>query len=150
VPWDDTYELQAVELVPTVLQIWSGGQSHREYFLVENRQRTFNDSRLPQAGLNIWHIDEDVIDSGWITNEVNAGPVYGVALEQADGLSHLENKQNRGDAGDPWPGISGQVSFTNSSNPSSRDNDGGATTVRITDMSSTAMTMSAFSKLSSF
>ncbi len=144
VPWDDTYELPAVELVPTVLQVWSDGQPDREYFLVENRQRTLNDSRLPQAGFNIWHIDEDVIDSGWITNEVNAGPVYGVALEQADGLGHLENEQNRGDTGDPWPGSTGNVSFTNSTNPSSRDNDGGATAILVTDISGTAMTMSAF------
>jgi len=45
-----------------------------------------NDANLPGAGLLVWHIDEDVIAAGWADNSVNAGPVYGVALEQADGL----------------------------------------------------------------
>jgi len=143
VPWDDDYDLSAVELAPTVLQVWSDGQPGTEYFLVENRQKTLNDSKLPLGGLNIWHIDEDVINDGWPSNEVNAGAIYGVALEQADGLGHLESKQNRGDTGDPWPGSSGNTTFTNSTNPSSRDNSSGSTDVQITSISGPVMTMSA-------
>lgn len=144
VRWDDTYDLPAVEMSPTVYKVWSDGQPDHEYFLVENRQRTLNDVRLPQAGLNIWHIDENVIDANWLVNEVNTGTVYGVALEQADGLHHLENKQNRGDSGDPWPGSSGNPAFSSSSAPSSRANTGVVTSVRIADLSSVAMTMTAF------
>ncbi len=144
VPCDDLYELSAVELAPAVLKVWSDALPAAEYFLVENRQRTLNDALLPGAGLNIWHIDEDVIAAGWYTNQVNVGPVYGVALEQADGFDHLENRQNRGDGGDPWPGSSAATVFNNWSDPNSRDNDGQSTKVIINSISSPAMTMSAF------
>ncbi|MFH1841833.1 MAG: M6 family metalloprotease domain-containing protein [bacterium] len=143
VTYDDTYELSAVELAPTVLKVWSAGSPIGEYFLVENRQRTLNDSLLPRSGLNIWHIDESVITSGWYANEVNAGSPYGVAMEQADGLGHLEAGTNRGDGGDAWPGSSNKTSLTNGTYPDSRSNDGSGTPIVITQISPASMTMSA-------
>ena len=144
VQWDDSYDLPNVELTPTVLKVWSDGQPGSEYFLVSNRQKNLNDSKLPVGGLNIWHIDEDIINANWFSNQVNAGAVYGVALEQADGFDHLKDKQNRGDSGDPWPGSSSNTSFTDVSSPSSDDHSGSDTAVRISSISIAAMTMSAY------
>jgi M6 family metalloprotease-like protein len=143
VPCDDDYELPAVELAPSVLKVWSLGNPGSEYFLLENRQKTLNDSRLPEGGLHIWHVDETVISASWWANEVNAGDVYGVALEQADGLDQLKAGLNRGDAGDPWPGSYARTALTDLSTPGSRDNSGASTAVQITQISSSSMNMTA-------
>lgn len=99
----------------------------KEYFLVENRQQVGFDTWLPGNGLLIWHVDEDKWNP-WEYNRyectVSPGcqcPVwhYLVALEQADGLLDLENKTNVGDAGDPFPGASGNTTFQFNTNPDS-------------------------------
>ncbi len=138
---DGDYELGASELVPTVLQIWSGGQPGREYFLVENRHRTLNDAALPASGLNIWHVDEDEVDDGRVDNTVNSRPIYGVALEQSDGLDHLGAGQNRGDAADPFPGLGPLTAFSNDTTPSSRANGEVSTDVSLTGISAPGETM---------
>lgn len=143
VPCDDQYELAAVQLAPSVLKVWSLANPQDEYFLIENRQQILNDGLLPGAGLNIWHIDENVISAGWYSNEVNAGSIYGVAMEQADGMDQLGGGGNRGDAGDPWPGSSGRITLTNGTSPDSRSNDGSSTIVSVTSISTAAMNMSA-------
>jgi M6 family metalloprotease-like protein len=140
---DGVQELPAVELSASVLQLWSGGSPGAEYFLVENRQKLLNDAGLPAAGLNIWHIDESIIADGWFANTVNAGAVYGVALEQADGLDQLRTGANRGDAGDPWPGSLGRTSWHGTSSPDSRSNDGTPTGVAVQEISPSASTMTA-------
>jgi hypothetical protein len=45
-----------------------------------------------RGGLAIWHIDEDKIarDSSW--NEINAGDLKGVDMEEADGIQDFETK----------------------------------------------------------
>lgn len=112
-----------------------------EYFLLENRQAIGSDSaQLNPAcqfngrscakgpGLLIWHIDAgQVAAHGFFQdNRVNSGPVHGVALVQADGLNQLRQPgtRNRGDAGDPWPGSSGNTRFDDTSLPAARDNQG--------------------------
>jgi len=58
-----------------------------EYWLVENRQLTGYDAALPGCGILIWHVYE----GSPTTNEANADSTLPlVALEQADGLGHLE------------------------------------------------------------
>jgi immune inhibitor A len=47
------------------------------------------------------------------------GEPFLVALEQADGLRHLENAANFGDGGDPFPGSSGKLNFSSATNPES-------------------------------
>ena len=44
---------------------------------------------------------------------------YLVALEQADGLWNLENKEDYGDIGDPYPGSTDNRNFNNSTIPDS-------------------------------
>ena len=62
-------------------------------------------------------------------NRVNIGPIHGVALVQADGLNQLRppGAKNRGDAGDPWPGSSGMITFGPETSPPALDNSGATT-----------------------
>lgn len=143
VRFDGPQQLAGAAREATALKIWSAGAPGREYFLVENRQRELNDRHLPAGGLFVWHIDEAVIDAAWASNRVNAGALYGVALEQADGLDQLKSGANRGDAADPWPGSLGRTLFDETTLPSSRANDSTATGVALRDVSATAAVMTA-------
>lgn len=120
----------------TVLRLWKDGGSGSEYFLVENRQKTRFDTSLPGSGLLIWHIDESVSTNA---NEAR----YKVALMQADNRKDLEAGNNRGDAGDPYPGISGNSSFSNSSSPNSKSYAGQNTCVAVTGISAPGPVMTA-------
>jgi immune inhibitor A len=110
---DRTIDIQAVETGHTVYKLWKNGLSGKEFFLVENRQRTLFDRNLPGDGLLIWHVDEAVA-----SNSDENHPT--VALEQADAKNDLESARNRGDAGDPFPGSSNNKTFCYASNPSSK------------------------------
>ena len=76
----------------------------KEYFLLENRQKTKFDTHLPSSGLLIWHINENAT-----SNEQEKR--YRVTLIQADGKKHLEKGKNRGDAGDCYPGTTNNKHF---------------------------------------
>ncbi len=114
--------LARVEDAPVIYKIWRQNQSGPQYFLVENRRKVFFDAYLPSEGLLIYHVDES--QSGnqheWYPGHTNQGH-YKVALEQADGEWDLEHGFGSGDAGDPYPGITGNRRFDNSSLPDSRD-----------------------------
>lgn len=120
----------------TVHRLWKDGGPGNEYFLVENRQRTLYDRHLPGGGLLIYHIDEAVS-----TNANENHPK--VKLMEADGLRHLHNGANRGDAGDPYPGSSNNVTFNSSSNPNSKSYGNADTCVSVTNISAPAATMTA-------
>lgn len=70
-----------------------------EYYLIENRQKTGRDARIPGSGLAIWHVD--VLGNNSY-NEMTPEHHYKVTLVQADGLWEMENHVNRGNAGDVW------------------------------------------------
>jgi len=111
-----------------------------EYFLVENRQLTEYDTGLPGCGLLIWHIDESVTSS----NSANANENYPlVKLMEADGLNQLKLGINRGDAGDPFPGLSTNRTFNYSSTPNSRLYSGADSLAAVTNISDCAPTMTA-------
>ena len=105
--------------VPTVYRLWTNGNGGKQYFLVENRQRTGFDSQLPgNGGLFIYHVDDNVTTGNdrewyWKNGAGTVGPThYQVALEQADGKFNLERLtkgdavsgegSNSGDDGDAW------------------------------------------------
>jgi M6 family metalloprotease-like protein len=100
--------------------------STEEHFLLENRQRTGSDRKLPGPGLLVWHIDRGVISTNRLSNRVNADETRkGVDLEEADGLADLDSGQNRGDAGDAFPGSASNSVFSLATLPSSSKVDGG-------------------------
>jgi immune inhibitor A len=120
----------------TVYRLWKDGAPGTEYFLVENRQKAGFDVSLPAGGLLVYHIDE--AQSG-NTDENH----YKVALMQADGKRDMELHDSRGDAGDPYPGSSGNTSFNNTSTPSSKSYAGANTCVAVTGISASGPTMTA-------
>ena len=116
-----------IERDPLAYKLWYGGTGDREYFLVERREKQGFDAFLPGHGLLIYHVDEDV------SNNDNAWH-YKVALEQADGLSHLENNANLGDDADPYPGSLSKTVFGYETAPNSRAYTGADSRVRIFGM----------------
>lgn len=142
---DSTYSINQVEtngpcyLLPTAVDA-------DEYFLIENRQNVGFDTSIIGTGLCIYHIDDDIITLRRPNNQVNAGGSYpyGVALEQADGLDHLWDGTNRGDAGDVYPGSTNNTAFDSiGTTPDSRTNDGGNSKCGVNQISSSASTMQA-------
>ena len=87
-----------------------------EYWLIENRQKIGSDTLLPEPGLAIWHINDDIAQ-GWAPN--NNEPYYGVGLEQADGMFALENG-GPSNAADMFPGLLDNREFSNSSSPDTK------------------------------
>jgi M6 family metalloprotease-like protein len=111
--------LSPVETSGDVYRMDSGDGSS-EYLLLENRQRLGFDQRLYGTGLLVWHIDPVTIDerpNGGVNNDPDR---MGVWLRQADGLNDLGMQDGgRGDAGDPFPGTTGNTEFHAGSNPAS-------------------------------
>ena len=103
---DEVVTLEPVEDLPRRVLKLPARDGSNEYILLENRQRTGSDGTLPEPGLLIWHVDNDVLDASWRTNRVNNDPDrQGVWLRQADGRDDLTaTSRGRGDAGDPFPG----------------------------------------------
>lgn len=109
-------------------RIWTDGYYGHEYFIVENRQRVGYDRFIPGEGLLIFHVNES--QTQYNDDEMR----YMVGLEQADGLMELERYVNSGDAGDPFPGSTGNTAFTPVSRPNSKSHDGHDTYVVITNI----------------
>ena len=93
-----------------------------EYFLLENRTAMGYDSFLPGGGgLLVWQVDPVRVSTRWGANTVNGSDTPGVRLREADGQGDLLRSSggNRGDAGDPFPGETGNRVFHAGSNPAS-------------------------------
>jgi M6 family metalloprotease-like protein len=112
-----------------------------EYFLVENRQGlpgTY-DEGLFGEGLLIWQIDTNALAERWTSNLVNAYSDMAVWLRQADGREHLSTLiGSAGDAGDPFPGGTGNTVFHAVSLPSSNSRAGTFTGLTIFDIEALA------------
>lgn len=105
----------------------TGDTNSQEYYLLENRQLSSYDQSLPGSGLLIWHIN----DNQW----GNADEFHPkIKLVQADGSDDLLRAWNRGDMGDPYPGISNNVVFNSTSNPNSKAYSGADTYVSVTNI----------------
>jgi M6 family metalloprotease-like protein len=113
-------------------------RSGREYFLVENRQQSGRDATLPDAGLAIWHIDEDGDNSN---EQMTASSHYELSLVQADGLFQLERQRNQlGDAGDLYEGAPAR--FADDTVPPSRWWNGTSSNLAIDQVSPSGASMS--------
>jgi M6 family metalloprotease-like protein len=142
-----TYTLNAVTSDSLVYRV--NTSNSKEYFLLENRQKKKFDLALKGKGLAIWHINEVRANRYPNSNDVNADENNkGVALEEADGLNHLNSKANRGDAGDLFPGSSNKVMFNNNSTPGSKLTNGDSTMHAVSDITdiSEVVTFKFFAK----
>jgi hypothetical protein len=129
-------EIPQAETSPVSYRLWTSGAGGSQYFLVENRQKTSFDSYLPGEGLLIYHVDDAVADNH---NENH----YKVALEQADGNFDLENRVNKGDEADPFPGWHVKRAFDDTTTPGSRNYVGGKTQVAVWNVSDSDSSMHA-------
>ena len=145
------YDVPSVEETGTVYRLWTGGTGGNEYFLVENRRPIGYDSQLPGHGILIWHVDDsqNSNDNQWYPGYTSYGN-YRVALEQADGLWQMEKYMNAGDAGDPFPGPSGQNAdtFNYWTIPDSRDYDFLDTYVEVSSIPESGDTVTVFMSVS--
>jgi immune inhibitor A len=135
-----TYSFGAAPVSDTAFYIRVQGANPRgEYYLLENRQASQSDTAMTRihclrsppdpptcpGGLLVWHVDSQQLTNGGLPNTVNAGPIHGVELIQADGRGDLDAGANRGDAGDPFPGDSARTAFfAKSVPPAVRNSDG--------------------------
>ena len=123
--------LPPVETTGTVYRI-DANDGSGEYFLLENRQRFGYDQQLHAEGLLVWQIDPDSVAARMAANTVNGYDHMAVWLRQADGDNDLGTfRTPRGDAGDPFPGTSGNTAFHASSLPASTSLFGAPTAVTI-------------------
>jgi immune inhibitor A len=112
----------------SVHRIWTNGQpSSSEYFLAEHRGRFGFDDNLPGDGLLVYHVDDAASDN---TDETH----YMVGLVQADNLQQLEHAQNRGDAGDSFPGSSMNTELSDTSSPNTKSYAGVSTCIAMTNI----------------
>jgi len=134
-----SYTLGPAPSADTTMLVRVPGDNPRgEYFLIENRQAVQSDSAMIRihcdesqdppgcgGGLLIWHIDSIKASQ---SGGVNVGTVHGVALVQADGRRHLDLSVggNRGDAGDPYPGVTGNPAFSAGTDPAAATNADGS------------------------
>ncbi len=143
---EDSYSIPAAETSSTVYRLWEDDYELSSYFLVENRQKTLFDQYLPGEGLIIYHVDElrwfgETKYSSGVNNNDETHKL--VDIEAADGFVDLDETDNKGDDGDPFPGSTGNRSFSTNTAPGSRGYDGEPSGVRIEDISDSDANMSA-------
>ena len=108
-----------------------------EYYIVENRQKTGRDTFLPDAGLAIWHVDENGSNSN---QQMTAAMHYECSLVQADNRADLEKNANVGDSEDLYSSPN-NTQFSDSTGPSAKWWDGSNSGLSITDLSASGATM---------
>ena len=157
-----TYSFGAAPTSDTAFLVRPTGANPRgEYFLLENRQAVDADSALirnacqvwyqaatpPECsgGLLAWHVDsQQVAQHGFESgNAVNAGPIHGLELLQADARGNLDANPNipctppaagcgdRGDVGDPYPGVTQNPTLALFTTPNTALNSGACPGVGI-------------------
>ncbi|MFZ0390512.1 MAG: M6 family metalloprotease domain-containing protein [Calditrichia bacterium] len=108
-------------------RLWTNGAAGSEYFLVEYKKKEGFDTYLPGEGVLIWHVDENVPGN---SNDWHRK----VDLEQADGLFQLNNGSGSGDSGDPFPGYTGNTSFSGLTSPNSNSYQGQESLVGVANI----------------
>lgn len=122
---------EAVLIMPAI----SSGDLFDEYFLVQNRYRTGNDSGIPNDGLLVWHVDAtlNAYGTNYVYNNSDSSHKL-LRLMEADGLEEIEKNlsYNGADAGDFY--VPGKT-FGTATLPSSKSYGGlntGVTVANIT------------------
>jgi M6 family metalloprotease-like protein len=138
------------ELTPGSMVTVAAGTNHfllhsrtaTEYFILENRQQSGRDAALPDAGLAIWHVDENGSNS---REQMTPALHYELSLEQADGRFDLERGVNAGDSGDLHGGPTAPA-FGNGTTPDSRWWDGSPSGLEIEAISAPGASMTVRTK----
>lgn len=116
--------LDPVETSGDIFRI-NAGDGSGDYYLLENRQPLGFDAGIFAQGLLVWQIDSELLENTWESAAINSNPNrMGVWLRQADGSNDLAERHERGDAGDPFPGSSGQTQFSAGTVPSAFTHNG--------------------------
>jgi immune inhibitor A len=102
-----------------------------EYFILENRQPIGSDSMLIRDGLLVWHVDSVLVRTRKAFNTVNGFTPHAMALVQADGRDDLLGDVNRGDTGDPFPGLENNTTLGVCTAPSTQTNNGTPSLVSV-------------------
>jgi M6 family metalloprotease-like protein len=109
-----------------------------EYYILENRQKTGFDSYIPGTGLLIYHVS---LNNANITNNnVNAGypqkmyPVCASATTNPNSTGQAASYGKINSAGCPFPGTSGNTSFTDNTIPSAISLNGASTFKPVTEI----------------
>jgi M6 family metalloprotease-like protein len=123
------------------LLLWEDPYALNRFFLIENRQKTGFDQYLNGDGILIFHIDE-IKNIPWngFQNDIETHKL--VDIEEGDGNADLDNNNNRGDAGDTFPGQSNNTFFNDLSIPSALDYNNQPTGISITNISASSPSMS--------
>ncbi|MCK4938381.1 MAG: M6 family metalloprotease domain-containing protein, partial [Methanosarcinales archaeon] len=113
-----------------------------QYFLVENRQLTGYDAYLPEAGILIWHIDEDVVSyyndtkDGWVL--MNDGPPWNpyfrAWVEDPSGTTYK--------SGAAYSFDDGQAVFNTTTSPNSSQNNCTPSGIEIYNIGAESTSMS--------
>lgn len=139
-----TKTLRALSQYPdsvAVMPTYDGSTPYTEYFMVENRYQTGNDTNMPSDGLLIWHVDATKNGSGnnfLYDNSYTSHKL--LRLMEADGLEEIETGNGRGDAGDYY---NQGEEFTPATFPDSSAYDGSMTYVIVTNISPDSTNMTA-------
>ena len=110
----------------------------REYFVVEYLQKTGWNSRAPDEGLLVWHVDEDG-DNSW--QDMTPTRHYRLSVEQADGLFELERNLRGGADGDLFH-AGYKTLFDATTTPNSNWWSGATSGLRLSSIGPIAATMS--------
>jgi len=124
-----------------VMPGYDGATPYMEYFMVENRHRTGNDTGMPSNGMLVWHIDatpnargdDFAFDNSYTAHKL-------LRLMEADGLEEIQTGDGNGDAGDYY---NAGERFAPDTMPNSRDYAGNDTGVHVEDISADGATMTA-------
>jgi len=120
-----------IELLDTAFIVPMAPTPDNEFFLLENRQPIGSDSMMHGPGLMIYHTDTVLINARGLgnANDVNALNPHGIWILEAAGDTGLyctypSACNDRGDAGDPFPGSSNNTSVSVGTKPPSVTNAG--------------------------
>lgn len=120
-------DMPSADTEPVVYRMETGTPG--EYFILENRQQSGPfDYSLPGHGLVAYHVDENIIRSKLLTNDINAGYPQGIYTVCSDaGVDPDSSPSSFGDVNSsatPFPGTYAHTEFSDATSPSTHSREG--------------------------
>jgi M6 family metalloprotease-like protein len=109
-----------------------------EYFILEYMKKEGWNTRAPDQGLLIWHVDDKGNNN---YQDMTATRHYRLSVEQADGLFQLEKNTASGGAGDCFK-AGGKTTFDGTTTPNSKWWSGESSGLKVCEVGPVAETMS--------